>query len=239
MQANCKGYQVDPAAAAGRPVVLPNSLPVYGSIRPFHHSAPSERVRCPPGCNTLWIRQMHLTDFWGAIPNPVQTPAEMVLLLIYKGEGSEIDVQHAALRSFSQHRWPFCIRSLMKYSPFTILKPRRIDGLKELFLPGADVFLEIEAIEQPLMFETEFDVFRRKTFIEQVAYPQNRYGLFYPYTPARFLSGCCRSSGCLWRVRWPYPGYVCRQDQVRAFADEEFFRKSTPSPLHDRIPFSG
>ena len=98
---------VEPAAAAGPPVVAPNSMPIWRvPLAVFVGKVRSGTVRCPqPRAATGLEDAVHVADARRQLrpDNGTNAGAERVRRRD-EGISAEIDVQHRTLRSFGEHR---------------------------------------------------------------------------------------------------------------------------------------
>src|SRR5580704_2926579 len=124
MQANLSATPSIHPQRRGRPVVAPNSFPVFRSSSPVASS--SSVGKGPPPTRVQYALLTPITSriFWGATPRPVQTPAEIVLEEVTKGKVPKSTSSILPWAPSASTVLPCAILSLIKYSPLTILNCR-------------------------------------------------------------------------------------------------------------------
>src|SRR6201996_6160538 len=86
IQANLSATPSIQPQRRGRPVVAPNSLPTLRSSSPVASSSSVGKGPLPTRVQYALLTPITSRIVWGATPNPVQTPAEMVFDEVTKGK---------------------------------------------------------------------------------------------------------------------------------------------------------
>ena len=146
-------HQVDPAATAGPAGSCAKFIArSYAILHRFHHSILWERAAANTG-TISFCNAHHIAYFLRRNTQTGANACEMVLEEVTKG-----NVRNRYPACFPARLLPvlFCpavICSLIKYSPFTIFNCfRNSMRFKKFFFPCGDIFVEIEIIQQSLVF---------------------------------------------------------------------------------------
>ena len=174
MQANFSATPSIQPQRRGRPVVAPNSFPLLRNSSPVASSSSVGKGPLPTRVQYALLTPITSRICWGATPSPVQTPGRNGIGGGDIGEGAEIDIQHASLGSFRQDGLAlgeFVVDKIFTIDDLELT--HEIQRFEEFFFPFGEIFLEIQAVQQFLMFQPEFDVLGGKGFVQQVPYPKS------------------------------------------------------------------
>src|SRR5882762_8124109 len=116
MHANCSATRSIQPQRLGLPVVAPNSLPVLRISSPVSSFNSVGNGPLPTLVQYAFDTPNTSLIFCGAMPKPVQTPADMVLLLVTKGNVPKSTSSILPCAPSANTFCPCAIFSLIKYS---------------------------------------------------------------------------------------------------------------------------
>ncbi len=108
----------------GRPVVAPNSCPIFLNSSPVASNNSVGKGPLPTRVQYAFVTPITSLICWGAIPSPVHTPAEIVFDEVTNGKVPKSTSSMLPWAPSARTFLPSRIFSFIKYSPFTILNWR-------------------------------------------------------------------------------------------------------------------
>ena len=166
IQANCNATRSIQPQRRGRPVVAPNSFPPFLTLPRFISKFCRKRTATNPGAIGFGYTN-HIPDLLRRYAKPIANTCRNCIGRGNKRKCTKINVEHTSLRTFCQYFFP-CLQLLI-YKIFTINNIQlfqKLKRFKKFFFPGRNIFIKRIIIQQPLVFQPQFNIGSGKIFIQ-------------------------------------------------------------------------